>query len=434
MALKLRLALFGVLATLSATNRVVSRADEAKAIPPNRVELKAALERLKQRQPRLPVPSAEPSTATTGERRPNVFNGRARREYLPAEWFAADFRRDDSQTLDYAFKTRVFWIVSRGNNCHYCLGHQEHKLAAAGMTDDQIAALDSRWQVFPEAEQAAFDLAVKLTLEPQSVTAGTLAPLRAWFSPSELIELVYTISFYNSVNRWTDSLGLPQDQGFGEHPIRFDQPTLPEFASAASCVIVAPPPPRGDWESAQELSEQLQSARTRRPAVELPTADQARVALGEALPAGQPVPVWIRPLAHFPETARQLFSSLRAVATTGRLPERLKAKLAWVAARENRSWYALGETQRWLDHLGAAPPASRAVEADPSLSLAEQAALRFALKLTAAPQTVTDDDIALLRKQFGDHEVAEIVYVTATANFFDRFTEALELPLEGNAP
>jgi len=64
-------------------------------------------------------------------------------------------RLEPDMRLDYAFKTRLFWIVSRTNNCQYCLGHQESKLLAAGMGEDQIAALDSEWTLFPAREQAA---------------------------------------------------------------------------------------------------------------------------------------------------------------------------------------------------------------------------------------------------------------------------------------
>ena len=67
-------------------------------------------------------------------------------------------------TLDYKFKVALFWIVSRTNNCQYCLGHQESKLLRAGMTEDEIAALDFDWKQFTPAEQAAFALTRKLTL------------------------------------------------------------------------------------------------------------------------------------------------------------------------------------------------------------------------------------------------------------------------------
>jgi alkylhydroperoxidase family enzyme len=62
-----------------------------------------------------------------------------------------------------------------------------------------------------------------------------------------------------------------------------------------------------------------------------------------------------------------------------------------------------------------------------TVSPAAREALTFAAKLTAAPHTIADADIARLRKHFSDYETAEVVYVTCSSNWFDRFTETLGL-------
>src|SRR5262245_54820846 len=106
-----------------------------KPIPPFRPEMKAALEALKQRQPGLPLPAPDKQSG--------VNNGRMRATYLPDSWGSGGARgigggnrtprsgsagvrpgEDPSTLLDYPFTTSCFWVVSRGNNCHYCLGHQ----------------------------------------------------------------------------------------------------------------------------------------------------------------------------------------------------------------------------------------------------------------------------------------------------------------------
>ena len=56
--------------------------------------------------------------------------------------------------------------------------------------------------------------------------------------------------------------------------------------------------------------------------------------------------------------------------------------------------------------------------------------LRGTRKLSAAPATVTDTDVEVLRKVFTDHEVAELVHHVCNASFFDRATEAARLPLD----
>ena len=49
---------------------------------------------------------------------------------------------------------------------------------------------------------------------------------------------MHTIAGFNSTNRWTDSLGLPEDERMRDKPIRFDEPTSPRFVSYVS--VAAP--------------------------------------------------------------------------------------------------------------------------------------------------------------------------------------------------
>jgi alkylhydroperoxidase family enzyme len=56
--------------------------------------------------------------------------------------------------------------------------------------------------------------------------------------------------------------------------------------------------------------------------------------------------------------------------------------------------------------------------------------VKFARKITVDPALATDDDFARVRKLFDDQKVAEIVYQTTQAAFFDRLTEAAGLQLE----
>src|SRR5687767_9580343 len=141
------LACLGVLSISAVSLRAEAPAsDTPKAVPATRREMKQALEALKDRTPRLPLPGG-------GEG--GVNNGRMRATYLPEGWGGGGgrggrnrqrgrdgrrgfgrFGQDPNSTMDFAFTTSLFWVVSRGNNCHYCLGHQELKLRGAGLNDD----------------------------------------------------------------------------------------------------------------------------------------------------------------------------------------------------------------------------------------------------------------------------------------------------------
>jgi hypothetical protein len=101
--------------------RAAEPADEPKPAPPTRPEMKKALEAWKEAQPRLPLPPLTDEEKARPGGRPVVHNGRMRLLYLPPELRGGDFGRgrDPALTLDPTFKTMLFWIASRANNCHY---------------------------------------------------------------------------------------------------------------------------------------------------------------------------------------------------------------------------------------------------------------------------------------------------------------------------
>jgi hypothetical protein len=81
---------------------------------------------MKARTPRIPLPdlTAE-EKEQLGERATN-YEARLRYHYLP--WTRGEAGRgaggggrsdDPNATLTYKFKTQLFWIVSRTNNCQY---------------------------------------------------------------------------------------------------------------------------------------------------------------------------------------------------------------------------------------------------------------------------------------------------------------------------
>ena len=65
-----------------------------------------------------------------------------------------------------------------------------------------------------------------------------------------------------------------------------------------------------------------------------------------------PLPEWVRLLTNFPKAGTSRIVSLRTAEDKGTLPARLKAQTAWIAARQDRAWYAVGNAKRRLTALG----------------------------------------------------------------------------------
>jgi hypothetical protein len=98
-------------------------ADIPLPVPLTRPKMKQALEDLKGRKPRIPLLKlSEEEKEKLGEHEAS-YESRLRYHYLPGDrvrggtWQARE--SDPNMSLGYVFKTELFWIVSRTNNCHY---------------------------------------------------------------------------------------------------------------------------------------------------------------------------------------------------------------------------------------------------------------------------------------------------------------------------
>ena len=416
-------------------------ADGPPTVAATRPEMKRFLEDSKHNQPRLPLPpltAEEKAKAEKGDWSV-VNNGRMRKFYLPPELGGAGFLRepDPAMTLGHATQTMIFWIVSRCNNCTYCMGHQESKLAAAGLAEDRIAALDGDWSEFTEAERAAFGLARKLTRTPHEVKAEDVEGLRRFYDDSQILEILLVTGNFNAMNRWTGALKIPQE----EHRV-YLSPTAPRYsegtsrvapldpdrpASAPSC---AAPSRRPAPETPAEVAAALAAARSRTPILPLADDAKARALLPAGFPSG-PAPEWARLLANFPKAGAARINLHLAAEDKGSLDPTLRAEVAYTAARRDRAWYALGHARRRLAALGLAEAKIEALDgpldAFPPL---ERAALALARKLTTDPALVDDADVASVRAHLDDRQTAELIHQVTEAAFFDRVTEAARLRLE----
>jgi alkylhydroperoxidase family enzyme len=459
------------------------RADEPRPVPLTRPEMKQYLEDMKARKPRIPLPElTDDEKAKLGERG-SSYEGRLRTLYLPpGEGFAfgggnrtaaggtnrganagAPIGRntDPKMSLDYPFKTELFWIVSRTNNCQYCLGHQESKLLGAGVKEDEIAALDGDWSEFTPAQRSAFSFARKLTYEPDRLNDADIQGLRKFYNDLQILEMILSISGNNAINRWKEGVGVPQSQNGGNFGRRTeagavaapvaDRPAAPHTYLTptsepfqARITRVAPVVndaktgvptklticKRPPLESRGDVEKALERARVRASRLPLLDEAQARTLVSEAWPAGS-LPHWVRLLANFPREGVNRITSLRSAEEKGDLSPLLKAQVSWIIARQDRAWYAAGLAKRRLHELGRSDDQVYSLDGDWSeFTPAERALFTVARKLSASPVVLTDEDVARAVTLAGPRDVVQLIHYTTTRTSFDRITEAAGLPLE----
>jgi alkylhydroperoxidase family enzyme len=404
--------------------------ETSKPVGLTRDDEKDLLEKHKKAKPRLPMPVADPNNTQTG-----VNNGWFRSYYLPADLreTGGGFRESDpAMTLDNTFKVKLFWITSRANNCYYCLGHQEYKLLGAGVTDDEIATLDGAWLAVPEKERVVFAFTKKLTHTPHLVTPADVEVMKKYYTPTQVAEILVTVAGYNSTNRWTDGLNIPAEESglrFKKDGVKADFSTFKtqtsnKFAKQTTTVAPVKLSPRQPLEPREKVEAIWNS---NRKAV-LPLADAKTTA---EVWGGEGAPNWVALLATFPKSMKGRVSGLRNAMEKGALSAKLKAEIAWVAARQDRAWYALGIARDRIKKAGLSEDEIWKLDGERKhLSDGERVALELAETLAATPWKVTDEMVERCRKYFKDAEVAEIVYHTCNAAFFDRVTEVAQIPFE----
>lgn len=252
--------------------------------------------------------------------------------------------------------------------------------------------------------------------------------MKRHFTPHQVAEIVQAVAGYNATNRWTDTLNIPAEEN-GEFFRRqagpgtqveldtFLTPTSDRFAGRKSAVAPLAPgdskrPPLEPFDSLADRLKQLEGLR---PA--LPLAGDARE------------PAWARLMQVFPVANKGRIATLLAAESQGRLDPRVRCMVAWTCARHDRAWHMIGHARQAAAAAGIGTEELRKWDAnDPSLPEADRAVISLAAKMTAAPWTIIDADVARLRRHFTDFQVAEIVLRGCNAAYLDRLTIAAGLP------
>jgi len=438
--------------------------------------MKRLLEDMKQRTPRIPLPElTEADQEKLGERG-TQYESRLRYHYLPGGATSAQQRTgagggfggfggfgfsrepDPKMSLDYAFKTELFWIVSRTNNCQYCLGHQESKLLSAGLSEDRIAALDGDWLDFAPKEQSAYAFARKVTFAPHQLSDEDIVRLRRHFTDLQILEMTLSIAGNNAINRWKEGAGIPQSHDGGNfgrtRPSETAQPTAVERPKVAQSYLtptsekftksvskVAPLTfdektgavttltvfKRPTLESRADAERALQTCSTREPRLPLLSDSDARELLKDEYPAG-PLPQWVRLLANFPRDGKTRILSQQSADQGGDLKPLLKAQISWITARQDRAWYAAAIARQKMHDLGWSDDQIFTLDGDWSkFSAAERAQFKLASKLAATPVVLTDADVDAVVKQVGPRDTTQLISYVTTCASFNRITEVAGL-------
>jgi uncharacterized peroxidase-related enzyme len=104
-------------------------------------------------------------------------------------------------------KELVYLTCSYTNSCAYCIAGHVTGARKAGITEEELAALEAgQDQIFPAAERAAIAYARELTRTARGAT--TREELGAHFTDQQIVEITLVAGMANLTNRFNNGLGI----------------------------------------------------------------------------------------------------------------------------------------------------------------------------------------------------------------------------------
>jgi uncharacterized peroxidase-related enzyme len=141
-------------------------------------------------------------------------------------------------------------------------------------------------------------------------------------------------------------------------------------------------------------------------------------------------------MAHRPEILRgfvQLASAINGPGST--ISPQLRNLVSQMASRAAGCGYCMAHTAHTAGRVGIPDAKEDALwqyETSPLFSAAERAALRVAQGAAQAPNAVTDEDFAELKRHYSDAQIVDIVAVIALFGFLNRFNDTMATELESS--
>ncbi len=89
------------------------------------------------------------------------------------------------------------------------MGHVVMTSELAGVAEHQVLCIE---QTTDPRRQAIFAFARKVSREPASVTRADVDSLRPYLKDAQIVELVFAVCRYNTMNRLADAFGVPLEK------------------------------------------------------------------------------------------------------------------------------------------------------------------------------------------------------------------------------
>jgi hypothetical protein len=127
------------------------------------------------------------------------------------------------------------------------MGHVDFLAAVAGLPSSHVFELENETRL-DNRRKAALPFARKLTRTPEAVGPEDIKALSVQFSDKQIVQLVFAICHFNTMNRLADAFGVPLEKTnvFAPPPKKPAPEKAPPPATAEEPARFPPPAPEGE--------------------------------------------------------------------------------------------------------------------------------------------------------------------------------------------
>lgn len=114
-------------------------------------------------------------------------------------------------SLTRAVKEMIASLVSKLNECDYCLTYHKSFMVDAGLSSPDAEAVVADYQTAPitEAEKKLLAYAEKVTRHAYKTTDADVEGLKeCGWSEKQILEATLVVGLFCDINRWVDALGF----------------------------------------------------------------------------------------------------------------------------------------------------------------------------------------------------------------------------------
>ncbi len=142
----------------------------------------------------------------------------------------------DEQILDKRHLEIALVVVSKINECTYCVAHHTPRLIEQGLAPEAVAnILEPQVPGFDEVDMLVRDYAVQVTNNFQYIRDQIFDDLRKHFSEEQIVELTLRTALCGFFNRFNDAMQIGMEDGVVADMLAHgaSEDSLPQHQSAA---------------------------------------------------------------------------------------------------------------------------------------------------------------------------------------------------------